>query len=144
MKIEVAQSKRTRGHRAKKARGSGTRFDTYVLLMKLASRVPYHVGVGIIRQMSRSRLLQRTLFRRQVRLMEQFLAAVAEEPFERNRAVQRHLMGKPYKLLYIWRLSMAGRADWQSLRDWFPVTGLEWLERARATGRGVILVNSHF
>ena len=45
MKTEVAQLKWRQGHRTKKARGSKAQFDPYVLLMKLASRVPYHVGV---------------------------------------------------------------------------------------------------
>jgi lauroyl/myristoyl acyltransferase len=143
MKTEVAQFKRRQGHRAKKARGSKAEIATYFLLIKLASLIPYRVGVWIIREMSRSWLLQRTLFRQPVRRLERFMAVVAE-PLDQNRAVERHLVGKAFKWLYIWRLLMVGRADWSSLREWFVVTGLEELERAHATGRGVILVNSHF
>lgn len=143
MKTEVAQFKRRQGHRTKKPPGSKVEIDPYFLLMKLASLVPYRVGVWIIRQMSRSWLLQRTLFRRPVQRLERFVDVVAQ-PLDQNHAVQRHLTGKAFKWLYIWRLTMAGRADWSSLRQWFPITGLEQLERACAIGRGVILVNSHF
>src|SRR5207253_92464 len=119
MKSVVAQFKQSQGHRTKKPRGSKAEIDTYFLLMRLASLVPYRVGVWIIRQMSCSWLLQRTLFRRPVPRLERFVAVVAE-PLDQNHAVERHLVGKAYKWLYIWRLSMVGRADWQSLREWFP------------------------
>src|SRR5437667_4721616 len=116
MKTEVAQFKRRQGHRTKKPPGSKVEIEPYFLLMKLASLVPYRVGVWIIRQMSRSWLLQRTLFRRPVQRLERFVDVVAQ-PLDQNHAVQRHLTGKAFKWLYIWRLTMAGRADWSSLRQ---------------------------
>jgi KDO2-lipid IV(A) lauroyltransferase len=120
-----------------------TEGGTNSLLIRLASLVPYRFGVWVIRRMSCSSLLQRTLFRRHLRHLQSILA-LAEEPIDHNRAVRRHLMGKGRKWIYGWRLSMAGRADWWTLKEWFPVTGLAKLDRACATGRGVILVNSHF
>jgi lauroyl/myristoyl acyltransferase len=113
------------------------------LLIKVASLVPYRVGVWTMWQMSRSWLLQRTLFRRHMQRLEPILA-LASQPIDHKSAVRRHFLGKGSKWLYRLRLSMAGRADWQSLREWVRVTDLDKLERARATGRGVILVNSHF
>jgi lauroyl/myristoyl acyltransferase len=130
VQAETSQCGRRQGRRRK-------------LLIRLAGLVPYPVGVWILGQMSRSWLLQQTLFRRSVRRLEPILA-LAAQPIDHSHAARRHCMAKGYKWLYRWRLSMAGRADWPSLHQWFPVMGLDSVERAHASGRGVILVNSHF
>src|SRR5438552_13976807 len=92
--------------------------------------------------MSRSRVLQQTLFRQHVKRLEPMLA-LASQPIEHSRAVRRHVMGFKYKSLGRWRKS-AFEGDAERLADLFPITGLERFELAQSIGRGVILVNSHF
>jgi hypothetical protein len=111
MQAEISQSEQRRSHRRK-------------LPIKLHSLVPYRLGLWIIWQMSRSWLLQRTVFRRTVRRLEPTLA-LAAQPIDHNRAVRRHLVGVAYKFTRKWRRLAAERVEGQQLRDLFPITGFD-------------------
>jgi KDO2-lipid IV(A) lauroyltransferase len=60
-------------------------------------------------------------------------------------ALRRHLFANGvFRWQYEWRVVAAGLGPWEALREWFTIAGLDKVEQALKSGRGVILANIHF
>src|SRR5262245_2135985 len=60
-------------------------------------------------------------------------------------ALRRHLFANGvFRRQYEWRVVAAGLGPWEALREWFTIAGLDKVEQALKSGRGVILANNHF
>jgi len=83
-------------------------------------------------------------FARARSLLEQ-VATSAGLSMDLDTALRRHLFANGvFRWQYEWRVVAAGLGPWEALREWFTITGLNKVEQALKSGRGVILANNHF
>ncbi len=106
----------------------------------VGDRIPYSLGMRVLARLYDMPLLYRGLFRKSLEDIEQARAGVVRTT-EQEREDRRHLFSTAF---HVWWVRRAGRSRWDEIRPWFPMTGVEHLEKALAVGRGVVLVNAHF
>lgn len=118
-----------------KASGLARRWETAI-----GDRIPYPVGMRLLARVYDLPLPHRWLFRTSLEELRRARAGAART-VERKQEERRHLF---FAAFHTWWLRRAGRSRWDEIRPWFPMTGLDRLERALGTGKGVILLNAHF
>jgi acyl-CoA synthetase (AMP-forming)/AMP-acid ligase II/lauroyl/myristoyl acyltransferase/acyl carrier protein len=100
--------------------------------------VPYSLGDGLARRLGASRLVQRLFFAERIRRLKRTLASMGH-PAPSPALVAQTVSAN---LLYLWRVASLNRES--EFARGVRVTGREHIERARAQGRGVIVLHSHF
>lgn len=109
-------------------------------LSKVGAVVPYETGARLLAAIFGQPWVQRTIFRRQLKLIREMLPWVVEAGNERE-VVQLALFSW---FIRIWQLRALSRCSDEQLDKWVSISGLEHLEELYDSGRKVILVNSHF
>jgi hypothetical protein len=71
------------------------------------------------------------------------LCTLVEHTGAPEEAGRRHLLASPSGPWQRWTAAALERRPLAELEPWFRIEGLELIERARAGGRGVLLVNAH-
>ncbi|MEW5941033.1 MAG: AMP-binding protein, partial [Chloroflexota bacterium] len=104
----------------------------------LVRLVPYAWGDGLARWLGASRLVQRLFFAERIRRLKRTLASMGH-PSPSPALVAQTVSSN---WLYRWRTTSLNREDEFARR--VRVLGREHIERARAAGRGVVVVHSHF
>ena len=119
----------------------GTAFDMNIrrTLLLTAARLPYGPVAKGLARLYRSSWIQSTLFRKRRRRFLQVADEIGAAG-DRRIAFSRHL---GCNLLMPWRVTTLSRAKPEVFDRWVRISGLEYLQQARGSGRGVILVNSH-
>ena len=108
-----------------------------------ARHLPYGAVSGVAPWLVGWRAFQRGSLGREARRF-QAMRPLSRDPANFRRATGRFLASTGWRRLYEWRLQAAQHGDPKDLQRWFPVEGIERLERARSVGRGVVLLNSHY
>ncbi|MBK7199802.1 AMP-binding protein [Candidatus Amarolinea dominans] len=101
--------------------------------------LPYSQGSAFLAWFCGQGWAQRAFYRRQVRLVQQTLAAMGQ-PASIAAIVRHSLICNTWSH---WRLSTLLAAPASEFDRWVSVRGLEHLTQAHAAGRGVILLHSH-
>lgn len=103
--------------------------------------VPYGPGSKIIKRFCNSRYAGDVHFRNRIRLLEEFLAEIKDAP-TRDTLLPDILISnflRPYRSMSLSRLSATTLK-----KKYLKIEGLEAFDEAVSSGKGVVLVSSHF
>jgi len=111
-----------------------------ILPPKILGRLlPYPVGARLLERLCRTRWVQLSLFRRQLNLLHQGIAALNLTPGAKH-IIQHSLRAN---FLRFYRLAALAYCPSERINQWLQVEGLELLQDAHRQGKGVIILNSH-
>ena len=116
------------------------RFRLFVVNV-LSVILPWHLGKAILSWLCGNRLIQNTLFRKEVRLLLKYLASV-DYPGRIDASLVKHNL--QCNFLRTWRMAALSRMTDAEFDRYVQVSGIDELYNAHRNRIGVVLVTSHF